>query len=207
MNLTLETQNKIALGILCTSFGISVGILADQIMHGGITYDREVNFEFDIVGVLTLLATIVIVVVLERNNSKKDHASLAQKNSLTKSIERIDFDFSEKIKDLARGGKELLYINQVLKRHRMRAYKIIELAKKHNLIYKDSPSAKGILERIKSIQDLMTDTPMDTDVVEDGVRLEDGKIFFSQRRTSEIVSEIFDFNSSVFELIAEVNSN
>ena len=205
MRLNLENQNRIAIAIVSVSLGICLGIILDNLISNpGFKYDPEVSFEVDLVGIVTLIVTIIIALILEKNLNTNERVRGAERDAFIKHLTIIDADFTSKVRKLAGGGYELTHVTQVIKRHRMRANKLIDLAIQHSLISSDSEGAKTMLSNIKNILELMTDTPREGEI-ENGVRVTGGNLQYSEKRKDEIVSELFDFNSTVFELTVETH--
>jgi membrane protein implicated in regulation of membrane protease activity len=186
---------SILLGIFITIFFINSNFVVG----------KTIQLEFDIVGVFNILITIILVIVVTRNLNKKDEIENKDKEHLINYFKNLDQDFTKKIREEAKDGVRLVHVSNVIKRHRIRANKIIDMSVKHNFLEKQSEEANLLNTNMKNILDLITETPSKGDVA-DGLEVDnEGKLSFSPKRMDQIISTLFDINSNIFDLMVKIN--
>lgn len=191
--------------IISFAVGVSGGVLLNLFLpSNGFTLEKNISFEIDPIGIVGLFVTLYIVYVLERTIRNSERVNEGLRTALVNKLNVFESDFLDKIKELATGGKDIDYINSVLKRHRMRINEIVKLAQKHSLISKDSQNAKNTMSVFKEIQDLMTDSESE---YKDEITVVANIVSYSERRTDKIVQKLFVLNSKLFDLFSEINSD
>lgn len=167
--------------------------------------NSQVSLGLDPLSLINLIVTILLAVYVLRKLEKRDRGEIIERDLLIRYITTFDTDFTEILrKEIAIDGVLLSRVNAILKRHGMRIKTILRLAVDQRFLDKDSASHLLIDNKIRDLRDLLTNTPREG-AVEDGIRVTEGKLFFSETQTDRIVQAIFDINSLVFQLIVEIN--
>ena len=86
----------------------------------------------------------------------------------------------------------------------MRIHKLLDLVEENKFIDCTSASKKKLVNDLKNLKDLLTDTPK-LGEIENGIRLEAGKISFSGLQSDKITNTVLDIQGSIFNLIVEIN--
>lgn len=194
----------ISVGIVAFGVGVLGGVILNTVMLKYFSIANQIQIEFDVVGVVTLIVTIILAYIVSRILVTRDGEEKTEKENLINYFQTFKNEFTIMIKELAQNGTKLTRVTSVLKRHRMRAVKLIALGTKHNFLKTDSVQARNLDEHIKKISDLMTDTPQKGEVA-NGVQVTAGKLSFSEKQIDEIVSTVFDIDSDIFEITVEIN--
>ncbi len=198
-------QLLVAGTIIAFCFGFLIGSLVNEyFIDGGFSLSHEVHIEVDIIGLLTLLVTVILVFLVSRVLSTKDSQEKLEKENLIEYFQSFANDFVSKMKQIAQNEEKLVYVTGILRRYRMRSQKLFSLGKKHKLINTDSLAMERLDAHIKEIIDLMTDTPKKGEVT-NGVTAKEGKLYFSEKQIDLIVATVYDVNSDVFDIIVEIN--
>ena len=199
------TQLVISASIVFFGFGFLVGSIINQhLISKFLVWEPGIQVEFDIVGLFSLLVTVVLAYYVTRILDTRDGQEKIEKENIIRYFQQFETELTSKMKEIAKDGKELTHVAGVLRRHRMRAAKLVKLAEKHCLLSPSSVLSKKLDSDIKEIIDLMTDTPKKGEVP-NGVTVVGGKLKFSEKQIDLIVGKVFDVNSSVFDLIVEIN--
>ncbi len=194
------------LNILLFIIVFLLGSLLGFSLYGYLSsYGFQINKEIDLMNLLSLSVNSIIAIFVVRAIRKKDDGDRRKKEIIIKYFENFDSEFFNISREMAKNGVELKWVTGVLKRYRNRAYKLIKLADKHHFITENCIEASVLLENIKKIQDLLTDTPREGEI-ENGVRATNGKLSFSAKQIDDISSTTFDVTSNVFEIIVIINN-
>lgn len=206
MKPTINTQLVSSVAIIAFGVGVLGGAILNNIyILEYLSIGDQIQLEFDLVGILNLLVTILGVFIISRIYATKDGEERIEKDNLIGYFQVFEKDFTARMRELLTPAEvSLSLVVTTLRRHRMRADKLINLAQKHHFLADGSVFAHNLDARIKRIADLMTDTPQKGDVP-NGVVISAGKLTFSERQIDAVVSAIFDVTSDTFELVTEIN--
>lgn len=169
----------------------------------------EVSFQLDPLSLISALISsaisFILAIVILRTLSNKDEEARVERKLLIDHFNTFDSEFIEKIRGFAAGGCNVTNVAAVLKRYSVRMQGLCRLGVQHQLLKEDSEATKALMEKIRDIVPMLTDTPK-AGAVEDGIRVEgDGKLFYSHAQTDKIAQATFDISSAIFEVMVEIN--
>ncbi len=187
--------------------GVAIGVLLSIFAFANrLSLSPTVALQVDPLGVVTLLVTVLLAVYVLRKLNKKDEGDKVEREILVRNFTDFENNLTNIIKGLliqSQKGVSVTNVAAVLKRNRTRAQALILLASEQKLLPPDCPHSKNLMVTIKKIQDLMTSTPK-VGAIEDGIRVKDGKLFYSTNHIDQIADGVFKMNNNIFRLIVEI---
>jgi hypothetical protein len=168
----------------------------------------DINFDLDPLGLISTLISSVISIILAiyivTTLTKREEEDRVERKLLIDHFNAFDSELIEKIRAFAAGGCSGTSIANVLKRYSMRMKELCELGVAHQLLEVNSTATSYLLEKIREVNLLLTDTPK-TGAIEDGIRVEKEKLYYSASQTDKIARAVFDIRSAIFKVIVEIN--
>lgn len=212
--MSVRLKNKAGFSLLTFCIPLLVVTLIGFFLYFGATqylaiqFSPIVTFQIDPLGalmdVLTLVVPVFLTVYVLRTLNRRDEGEKSERNLLIASFKTFDSDLSKVVRDFARGGVKVENVAAFLKRNGMRAQTLLRLTTEEGFLAEDSKQAKALSKKIRNIKDLLTNTPK-TGEIEDGIRIVDGKLNYSSNQVDKIANAVFDFNTCIFKITAEIN--
>jgi len=191
-----------------TSFllGLDIGVFVCPLAINQFKFNinPQVSFQIDPLQIISLLITIILAVYVSRQLTKKDDEERVERKLLIDYLNNFELESVKSLSKISKDGTGLTEAIQTLKECRKKAFELVCLAEEQGLIKKESINTKKLDESIKSLQDLITKTPREGEV-EDGVRLDGGKLYFSSIQKDKIANNLFLIKAIIFKVITEVN--
>lgn len=187
------------LGILAAYF-----IYLFRAVYSHPSLNPEISLGIDPLQIISIFITVILAVYVLRELGHKDEGEKVERELLIKYINTFETELTKIIRDVAKDGVTLDYVVAVLKRYGMRLQSLLRLAEEQEFITANSSCKTELPENLKSIKDLLTDTPK-TGEIENGVRVVDGKLSFSKNQVDRIAESLYATNSSIFRLVVEIN--
>lgn len=168
----------------------------------------EISVQLDplnlVASLVTAIISFVLAIVVVRAFSNKDQADRVERDLLIKHFTNFDTEFEEKIKDFASGGVSVTTVAGVLKRYSMRMQELCSLGVGHGLLTESSSAISELMEKIRDIVPLLTNTPKEGEI-EDGIRVEDDKLYYSAAHVDKIARAVYEVRSRIFKVVVEIN--
>lgn len=185
--------------------GINVGFfLYHFFVNLGFHFAKEATIQFDPFSIISLVITLIFALFITRKLQKLDEGQRAEKELLVGYFTSFDIDFTAAVARVAKNGSHFDYVVPLMRRYRMRLQSSLHLVEQNNYLPKDSELSKALLEKMKCIVDFLTDTPQ-AGAVENGVRLQDGKLYFSDNQLDKITTGLLDLKAATFSVLVAIN--
>lgn len=164
-----------------------------------ITKNPQLSFQIDPINLLSIFVNIILAIYVIRVLNRQDEKKRVIRNLLANYF--LDFE-SKLIQGLHKmattTGIEYTEVAMYFKRHAMTMQELANLVR-------NQPSPKNeqidkLENTFSEIRELFSNTPSEGDI-EDGIRIEDTKIFYSPRHLEKITTHISKLKISFFETI------
>lgn len=194
-------------GILIFLIGIQCGftLLSFIISFENLKISEEVGMEFNPIGFLNLIATIVLAFyvtrILSRQNNKESQDAELINNYLLSFKDDLNLRFS----NLSSEDKhELIKLTSDCKIIRSRLHSICDLCDAKGLVRAENESIVQIKESVRKVWELLTDTPKKIDgrankATKDGLRT------LQKEKLSQVRYELVKIEQLIFKIVLEVN--
>lgn len=196
------TASHIVVGLIGLIFGF---LLYTYCTEGfNLSYNKQIDFSINPFEFISLAINFLLAVYVLRKLNKHDEGNKTECNLIINYVTSFDTDFNRAIGKIAKNDTRFDLATSTFKTYGIRIETLLRLAKEQKFIDNDSTEAKALLENIKDLRDLLTNTPKDG-AVEDGIRIKDGKLSFSETHLEKIMNTLFLTHNSIFSLIVEIN--
>jgi hypothetical protein len=164
----------------------------------------DMGFQIDPTGIISLIISVILAVYVLRKLSKKDEGEKVERNLLINYFTTFQTELEARLKNIAKGGSKFDFVNALLKRYGMRMEELFRLAIEHGFLKEGSDVQALFYDKFKKLRELLTNTPK-TGAIEDGIRLENGELHFSDSQTDKISVTNSEINSTIFKIVVEIN--
>jgi hypothetical protein len=169
---------------------------------GSISIVRTLSYQIDPLNLLSILVNAGLVWYVAKVLDQRNEENRVERDLLIKYLTDFESTFLDEIHKVASGdGIEGTILASTFKKNAMLMDELVELGKSVGDI-----NLNGIKDSVSEIRELLTTTPK-TDEVEDGVRVHDGKLFYSTKHINQVSITLGKFKTAVFSAIAKINRN
>ncbi len=198
-----KNQNNYLFSILV---GVFFGSLTFFILFASFNSFRvntEISFGVNPIDFISLLINTILVMYVLRTLSRKDDNDKVERELLIGYFTKFEDDFSSGIHRMTSScGIEGEEVSAFFKKHSMYLQELIDLSEDHRP--ENAPNLGSLQSSFSEILDLLSNTPREGEI-EDGVRIENGYIFYSPRHLAEITKSMGKFKKAVFNVSVCIN--
>lgn len=187
--------------------GVTIGFLIYLYVENlwQLKISPNVSFQIDPLSIISIIISIYLAVYVLRILNKRDEKSRKESDLLISYFCEFEKDFTTIIRQTYNiNGVILTDIAIIMKNYSMRIQELLRLAIDKNFIDEKSTIHSEISDKIKLLKELLTNTPV-SGAVEDGIKLSEGKLYFSDKQKEKIVSGVYSLRSSIFNIVSEIN--
>lgn len=185
---------------------LGLGVYIFYINYQYLAVDPLVSFQIDPFNVISSFLTLFFGIYIVRTLGKRDEEEKIRKDYLIKYFLTFQEEFTDAIRTAVKKGTKLDHVTGVIKRYRNRAHELVELTKEESLIKTDSVSTDSFLKEIQVLNKLLTSTPKSGEV-EDGIRIDDGKLEFSSAQLDKISRSVFKIQRDIYKISVEISKS
>jgi hypothetical protein len=185
---------------------LGFGIYFFYINYQDLTIDPLVSFQIDPFNVISSFLTLFFGIYIVRTLGKRDAEEKIRKDYLIKYFLTFQEEFTDAIRISVKKGTKLDHVTGIIKRYRNRAHELVELAKEESLLKTDSIPTDSFLKEIQVLNKLLTSTPKSGEV-EDGIRIDDGKLEFSSAQLDKISRSVFKIQRDIYKISVEISKS
>lgn len=171
----------------------------------GFQVAKEITYQIDPWNVISLLISVILAVIVLRKLNKSDENDKAERELIINYFNAFNSEFTDKLGEVSKDGTALSYTANILKRYGVRLETLLKLAIEQGFLREESENGENLLRKVRNIRTLLTDTPAKGSLVDDGVKVIKGKLFFSEKQKDKIAYAVYDINCSIFLLVVEIN--
>ncbi|MDB5238451.1 MAG: hypothetical protein JWM46_721 [Candidatus Kaiserbacteria bacterium] len=168
-----------------------------------IDYQKGLQLSLDPIEIFSIAINILLAVWILRKLSRDDDSEKVERDLIIRYFEDFDKDLMRAVRKSSQNGVKYAFVVAALKELRIRLLRLLSLAIEQGFITNDSVCTIALPEHLKGLRKLLTTTPR-KGAVEDGIRVEEGKLYFSDEHINKINAAMFETNNGVFRLLVEV---